>query len=315
MSAIIGIIKPFVVENGPEFGIIATVPATKNEMNAAMNQARRHFVTRIIPRGGKAILAMRTSTEGRILDKHIKQDDGHFVNETVVCDCGGDFVADKHGEYVCNNCGLINAFEDNFTFEDSEEDDEPLEDEESVEDFESGTEVHEHNDAYNKQKDGAVALEARLKEHQESWKASKTSRPADEQYAKFLAHERKARHDEVVKANRVRSQRNLYENKWESARRAYRQYRILALVKSGMTNSAIVRETMNCSNNAFYGDIEDLTKTGRLTSEQKGRITTLTYIAKKAPARRVPVRKTETSFKEVVVFKHTEVPTFYTWKA
>jgi hypothetical protein len=314
MSAIMSYIAPLEGTNAT-FAIMANVEVSAKEKKAAINQARRHYCHRVIPRGGKAVMAMRTSVEGHFLSQHVKQDNGHFANILVSCDEDeGHFVSDKHGEYVCDHCGIVNDFEDNFVFEETNDvDDEPV-DEDSYEAYEALEDDSVPTDAYMKAKDGAARIEARILAHQQAYKASLTERPADEKYAKHIARETKDRHDAVMRANKAADQRLMYEAKWRAARSAYRQARLLTAIKDGMQDAVALRAYIDECNSVFYSDLEQLKAAGRITSATVGRKTTLTYVAKDAPARHVPARKTETSFKEAFVNWHTEKPTSFPWK-
>lgn len=300
MSIVMSYIAPIEASTAA-FGIMTNVEVSAKDRKAAINQARRHLAARVIPRMGKATLSMRTSSKGRILSKHIEAGE-HFVNEKIVCDCGGHFVADKHGDYVCNDCGAVNAFEDNFNMSTFEEDDEPLEDT-TYEDGDSSPEA----DDYTKAKDGAVILEARLDEHLAAWKAEKSKRPEDEQYAKFVAQERKARHDAVMKANRTGIQKLLYEGKWNKAQKEYRLRRIMAAIKDGVQEPIIIRDFLGMDN-LLYEDIKTLKADERIISVTAGRRTTLSLVDIPAEPRLVPFRAFETSFREAIVVRKTMPP-------
>lgn len=314
MSIVMSYIAPFEATSAA-FGIMSNVIVSAKDNKAAINQARRHLATRVIPRMGRSSgLSDRTSAAGRILSKHVLKATGHFANERVTCECGGHFVADKHGNYVCSVCGIVEDFQgikapaiEPLDFNDDEEEEVSDED-----DFDYGAVTEER--VTSKARDGASALEARLARHQAAWKAALAERPSDEQRAKDSAHEAKDRHKAVLRANRASDQVLTYQGKWQEAQRHYRLRRILAAIREGMADTSSLRKHIGASNNAFYADIEQLKADGRVTSVVEGRKQTLTIVAREAPARRVPARKYETSFREARVNWHTEQQTSFPWK-
>lgn len=94
------------------------------------NQVRRHLCTRIIPRSGRSVYKDTPSKFG-ILKLHLPDDKGHYSNIPVLCpenNCGGVYIPNTLGEYVCQKCGLIHEFKSLSNYEESFEDEEDMED-------------------------------------------------------------------------------------------------------------------------------------------------------------------------------------------
>ena len=69
--------------------------ASAEDLELAIQYMRRHVQAHVIPGMGQIVLGNRSSSEGRIVQ------DG-FCDE-----CHGTIVVDRHGERVCESCGLI----------------------------------------------------------------------------------------------------------------------------------------------------------------------------------------------------------------
>ena len=69
--------------------------ASAEDLTLAVEYMRRHVQAHVIPGMGQSVLGNRSSSEGRIVQ------DG-FCDE-----CHGTIVVDRHGERVCESCGLI----------------------------------------------------------------------------------------------------------------------------------------------------------------------------------------------------------------
>lgn len=291
-----------------DYGIDATTGVTKEEQHRLEETMKDEIMACLIPQMGKSIMHDTPSRLG-YLARHVKQDNGTYRNIKVTCPevykdgivCGGNYLPDTQGNYVCTECGIVYENEQNdvpdeydadgteeYEYKYTEETEEELK-----EDYRQNRPVKDQYELGGKET--RQDIQDRLAEKQSAWKKALEAMPCDEAKAKQKAHDTHMTHEECVKTNqeakkdrkRVDEQRDLYKYKWQAGKMRYAMRCILAVVKNGVTNktNVIDRLARVVSKQTCKNYIAHLVKTGRLTEVVINRHTTLGIVPVIRPVR------------------------------
>jgi transcription initiation factor TFIIIB Brf1 subunit/transcription initiation factor TFIIB len=287
-----------------QFGVFSTQEIDSKDRYNMERTMRTYLVTRIIPRLGKAILRDTTSKHD-IKTSPYRDEAGVLHQVKVVCDeCGGNFLRDKHGEYICMDCGLVYVKQNKTEVED--ENGEPIDWYES--EMTELSELQEGGDFDGEQvsvpenagrrdstelgsmSEFASEVETRLRRNKVAWLSSLENLPEDEVRAKQRLADDNARHERAKKAFAKMGGQDVYLFKWTKLQSKARKAKMLFFIKNHKLNTGELSEVMGIGSKQFYRLLEELEQEGRIALiKVKGvRSVSIKYIERPNYVPRVP---------------------------
>jgi hypothetical protein len=243
------------------FGIYGTDEVDATYYKRIQQKFNTYLATKVIPKMGRSILRDGASRFGAKSETCTEvRYDG-----TV---CGGIFRRDTKGEYVCQDCGIIYAREDNFVADDTVMDEDTLEENTTQKDLEIGGMLPA----------SMQAVESRLSRNLAKFRASVSKAPKDEVEAKARAHSDKERHEKAKLAFVKLGGHVVYENKWVIKTRDYRRFKAITLIKDGGMTTGKLMGLLDMGTRQFYQLIASLEESGRIRSEKAGKTTKLIFV-------------------------------------
>jgi transcription initiation factor TFIIIB Brf1 subunit/transcription initiation factor TFIIB len=261
-----------------QFGVFSTQEIHDKDRYNMEKTLRTYLVTRIIPRLGKAILRDTTSKHD-IKTAPYRDEAGVLHQVKVVCDeCGGNFLRDNHGEYVCINCGLV--YVKQIKTDAEEEAGEPIDWYESemteLAELQEGgdfdgepSSVPENAGRKDSTELGSLSefaseVETRLRRNKVAWQAALDNVPEDEERARQRLADDNARHERAKKAFAKMGGQEVYLFKWTKLQSRARKAKMLFFIKNHNLNTGELSEVMGIGSKQFYRLLEELEQEGRI---------------------------------------------------